>query len=324
MDRQLHVIFGAGQVGYPLAERLLARGHRVRVVRRSPGQIPHGAEPMRGDAAERSFCVQAAAGAAAVYHCMNPPYFAKVWAELVPRYLENLVAAAGAANARLVVLDNLYMLGRPGGKPLDEDTPMHPVSRKGEIRARAAQRLFEAHRSGEVRAVCGRASDYYGPRGDKGTHLGDFFWKSALAGKTGRVLVDPDAVHTYHFIPDVAAGLEILGGAPDEALGRAWMLPCQPAETLRALVERMARLHGERLAVEAVPAWMFAAARWFVPILREVDEMRYQWDEPFVVDDRRFRARFGALPADRDAAAQQTLDWALAAYRRGDRSASPR
>ena len=222
-----------------------------------------------------------------------------------------------------MVLDNLYMLGRPAGKPLDEDTPMRPASRKGEVRAQAARRLFEAHRRGEVRAVCGRASDYYGPGGGQGTHLGDFFWKDALAGKTGRVLLDPDAIHTYHFIPDVAAGLQILGAAPDDALGIAWMLPCQPAEPLRALVGRMSRLYGKPLAVEAVPTWILAAAKWFVPLLREIDEMRYQWDEPFVVDDQRFRHASAPRPSIAHTAARQTLDWAVATYARGAKPASP-
>ena len=114
---------------------------------------------------------------------MNPPYDAKIWAELVPRYMENLIAAARDAGARLVVLDNVYMLGRPGGRPFDEDTPPNPCSRKGEIRARAAERLFEAHRRGDVLATAGRASDFYGPGGTQ-THLGDQFWPRALAGKT--------------------------------------------------------------------------------------------------------------------------------------------
>jgi hypothetical protein len=43
--------------------------------------------------------------------------------------MENLIAAAGRNGARLVVLDNVYMLGRPQGKPLDEDTPPRPCSR---------------------------------------------------------------------------------------------------------------------------------------------------------------------------------------------------
>src|SRR5262245_51408636 len=140
-DAPLHVIFGAGQVGDPLARILIDAGCRVRVLRRSSGPVADGAERVTGDAADPGFCEKAAAGAAAVYHCMNPAYSVREWERLVPRYMENLIAAAGGAGARLIVLDNLYMLGRTGGPPMNEDTPMNPVSRKGEIRARAAQRL---------------------------------------------------------------------------------------------------------------------------------------------------------------------------------------
>lgn len=311
----VHVIFGAGQVGYPLAERLLAEGRMVVVAKRTRTDVPRGAEIVLGDASDAQFCAEAARGAAAVYHCMNPPYSAKLWAELVPLYMDNLVAAAGRAGARLVVLDNLYMLGRTGGRPMNEDTPANPCSRKGEIRARAAARLFEAHRRGEVRAVCGRASDFYGPRGEKGSHLGDFFWKPALAGSTARVVVDPDAVHTYHFIPDVAAGLAVLGTrAEEQDLGRAWMLPCQPAETLRALVERIARKLGQPIRLGRVAPWMLRAMGLVMPLMREISEMQYQWSEPFVVDDSRFRARFGASPMDREEAAAVTAAWAQAAF----------
>ena len=158
MSTERHVIFGAGQVGSPLAKLLLERGHEVRVAKRSPGGIPPEARDLLGDAADAAFCATAAEGASVVYHCMNPPYSTKLWAELVPRYMANLIAASARARARLVVLDNVYMLGKPNGKPLSADTPMNPCSRKGEIRATAAQLLFDAHRRGDVRATCGRAS----------------------------------------------------------------------------------------------------------------------------------------------------------------------
>src|SRR6266498_3631810 len=193
MAAELHVLFGSGPVGQPLARILLERGKRVRIVKRSAGALPAGAELLRGDATDLNFCVEAVRGASTVYHCMNPPYYARVWAELLPRYMDNLIAAAGRSGARLVVLDNVYMLGRPQGKPLDEDTPLRPCSRKGEVRARVAERMWEAHRRGDVRATSGRASDFYGPGGTL-THLGDQFWRPAIAGKRGRVLVDPDAI----------------------------------------------------------------------------------------------------------------------------------
>lgn len=313
MTGPLHTLFGSGQVGRLLAERLLAAGSRVRIAKRTPANVPHGAELVTGDAADPAFCVAAAQGAAVVYHCMNPPYFAKIWTELVPRYLENLIAAAGRAGARLVVLDNVYALGRPDGKPLDAERPLNPCSRKGVIRARAVERLFDPHRRGEVRAVAGWASDFYGP-GGAATHLGDEFWPGVVAGKTGRVAIRPDAVHTYHYIPDVATSLMTLGTAPDDVEGRPWMLPCAPAGTLRDLVDRFAKHLGRpiRLTMLSPAALRFIGV--IVPLVRELAEMSYQWDEPFVVDDARFRARFSVSLTDPDEAARATVSWATAHY----------
>ena len=312
MNAELHVLFGAGQVGQPLARLLVRGGKRVRIAKRSPGGVP-GAEVIQGDATDPAFCARAAQGAATVYHCMNPPYDARIWSELVPRYMENLIAAAGNTGARLVVLDNLYMLGRPQGRPLDEDTPMNPCSRKGEIRARAAERLFDAHRQGEVIATTGRASDFYGPGGTL-TGLGDYFWPRVLAGKTAYSPYPLDSIHTYHYIPDVAAGLATLGSADTDAYGRPWMLPCAPALTLRELVARLAAKRGREIAVRQIPRWVLEMSGVFVPLMRELDEMLYQWEEPFVVDDRRFRERFRQEPASVDEAAAATVVWAQEHY----------
>jgi nucleoside-diphosphate-sugar epimerase len=309
----LHVIFGAGQVGRPLAERLLAAGKRVRIARRSSAPVPAGCEVVFGDAAERSFCVESARDATTLYHCLNPPYDHRVWARLVPRYMDNLIAAAAAARARLVVLDNLYMLGKPKGRAFNEDTPHEPCSRKGEIRARAAERLFEAHRTGEVVATAGRASDFYGPGGTQ-TALGDFFWPRALSRKTAYSPYSLDSIHTYHYIPDVAAGLSLLGSADSDVYGKPWMLPCAPAITLRELVARMQAKLGSSIKVAQMPRWLLKTIGVVMPIMRELDEMAYQWEEPFVVDDRRFRERFHALPEDTDDAAAATVTWAKQRY----------
>jgi hypothetical protein len=95
---------------------------------------------------------------------------------------------------------------------------MDPCSRKGEIRARAAERLFDAHRRGEIVATSGRASDFYGPGGTL-TGLGDFFWPRALAGRTAYSPYPLDVIHTYHYIPDVAEGLATLGCADSMSTG---------------------------------------------------------------------------------------------------------
>jgi nucleoside-diphosphate-sugar epimerase len=311
-SQELHVIFGAGQVGPVLARKLVAAGQQVRLVRRSGKPLDlAGVQLVRAEAADPGAAAEAARGAAVVYHCMNPAYSTAVWAAELPRLQESLIAAAGRAGARLVVLDNLYGLGKPRGRTLTEALPADPCSRKGEIRARLHGALEAAAARGDVRAVTGRASDFYGPGGVM-TQFGDRFWKPALAGKSIGGVVNPETPHTYHFIPDVAAGLAALG-LDAEASG-TFMLPCHPAETTRRLVDRFAAALGRPIALGRIPPLALRLLAFAVPVLKEVNEMAYQWEERFEVDDSKFRARFGDLTAPRDEAARQTVAWARAAF----------
>ena len=310
---EIHVVFGAGQVGTQLAGRLLTAGKHVRVVRRSVGPVAEGTERVPGDATDRDLCVRAADGAAAVYHCMNPSYDSDLWARVVPTLMENLIAAASATGARLVVLDNLYMYGKPSG-PITTDTPFNPESRKGEIRAQASDMLAEAERRGDVRAAVARASDFFGP-GGHGTHFADRFWKPALAGKTVYTLLDPDATHSYNYIPDVAAGLAALGLAEDDVLGKTWMLPACEATTARELAQHFSTALGREIRLAKTPRIVVKGLGLFMPIVKEIDEMLHQWEAPFVIDDRPLRERFGIAPTPMDEAARETVAWAREEYR---------
>ncbi len=311
--RAVHVVFGAGQIGTPLAQLLVERGHEVRVVRRSPGTAPAGASLHTGDAADAAFVSRAARGAAVLYHCMNPVYSAKVWARELPRWRESILAAAAKNSARVVLLDNLYMLGQPQGRTLSEDSRIMPFGRKGVIRAGEWLAWLEAHHRGDARIVCGRASDFYGP-GATQSYFGDAFMPKALASGVAQTLVRLDTPHTYHYTLDVAAGLAQLGVANDDDYGRWWMLPASPAESTQAMVDRLGAALGQRLRVQAMPAMALTALGWFVPMLRELSEMAYQWQEAFVTDDRAFRARFGAGATALDDGARTMVAWARQHY----------
>lgn len=137
-----------------------------------------------------------------------------------------------------------------------------------------------------------------------------------LSGKTANSPFRLDAIHTYHYILDVAGGLATLGCAEADVYGRPWMLPCAPAGTLQELVVRLATKLGGDIRVRQVPRWVVKTIAVFSPLFRELDEMSYQWEEPFVVDDRRFRERFRAAPTDAGQAAADTVEWAKRHYKR--------
>lgn len=312
-DKAFHVIFGAGQIGVPLALELVRRGHDVRMVRRSPGAPPAGATLRTGDAGDRAFVAEVTQGAVAIYHCMNPSYSASQWARDLPLWRSALLAAAAKHNARVVLLDNLYMLGRPNGARLSEASPIAPCSKKGEIRAQEWQAWLAAHHRGDARVTCGRGSDFYGP-GATQSYFGDAFMPKALGSGVALTLTRLDTPHTYHYTRDVAAGLAELGEAPDTAYGRWWVLPAAPAESTQAMIDRLGSGLGQELKVQAMPTLAMKGLALFMPMLRELGEMGYQWSEPFVTDDRAFRDRFGSQPTSLDDGARAMADWARQHY----------
>lgn len=314
MKTELHVIFGAGQIGRPLAQCLLKAGKRVRVIRRNKGVVPIGAELMTGDASDQAFCNRVTLGASSIYHCMNPPYVTSVWAQQLPRLMENMIAVSSGSNSRLVVLDNLYMLGRTHGQPMNEATPMNPCSKKGEIRANVAEMLLMSQKQGNVRAVTGRASDFYGPGGTL-TNFGEFFWKAALYKKTAWTLIDPAAIHTYHYIPDVASSLALLGMTASDVEGKVWMLPCHQAESMRTITNQISQEIGHDIKIRKLPKLMVKGIGAFMPMAKEIYEMLYQWDEPFVVNDSQFQTRFGFTVVNQEQAIKDSVDWAKITYR---------
>lgn len=220
-----------------------------------------------------------------------------------------------AAGARLIVLDNRYMVDVASRRPIDEDTLIKARSRKGGIRARTADILFTAHSRGTIEAIVGRASDSFGPRGT-GTHVGQQFWQDALAGTSAMLLPNLQQPHTYRYIPHVAAALVTLSAAPTAACGRDWLLPCHPAEPTIELVPRFSRALGQPIRVRSLPGFVRAAVGLVILMVGELNEVLYQWETPFVVNDRRFREQFRAQMTDRAVAAKATVDWASTVFGR--------
>jgi nucleoside-diphosphate-sugar epimerase len=310
----IHTIFGAGQVGVLLADELLSRGLSVRIVRRGPaGKARPGLVWMSGDVTDPAFADEAARGAEVVYNCVNPPSYGH-WHGVLEPLMRAVRGAATRAGARLVALDCLYMYGMPEVAPFDEDTPMRPCSSKGELRAMLVEEMFEAHRRGEVQVTTGRASDYFGPNTPLSTILYPRALERLRAGKPVELFGDPDQPHAYNYTPDVAGGLAELGTRP-EAVGRAFHLPATWTGTTRELIARFGAAIGKPGSVRVVPRWALATLGLVSADMRAIREMLYQWERPYVLDDRRFRSTFGVEATPIDAAIRGTLGLPLSSSR---------
>jgi nucleoside-diphosphate-sugar epimerase len=303
---ELNVVVGAGQIGAPLAARLVARGKRVRVIKRGP-PLPElaGVEWARGDVSDRAFADTAMRGASVVYNCANPSNFQ--WNGTLLPLARSIREAAGRAGARLVVLDSIFMYGRVPDGVFTEDSPHEPCSRKGELRALLARELFEAHARGDVRATAGYCGDFYGPTASSQSPLlGERFLASLSRGSRVTAFGDPDVPHACAYIPDVVEGLATLG-EDDRALGRPFHLPTSWNGSMRQLMMKFAAHARRNLRIVRAPKTMLRAAGLFNATFREAVEMLYLWEAPCHLDDSRFVKTFGVHATPVDVSIAETL-----------------
>ena len=306
MDDGLHVVFGTGPVGLAVMDELVRQGKSVRMVNRSGrAELAEGVELVGGDAADPTFTREVSAGASDVYFALNPPY--DRWPELFPPLQAGVLEGAASAGAKLVAVENLYMYGPTGGRPLEEDLPYAANTRKGTVRAGMARKLMEADASGKVRVAIGRASDFFGPH-VLTSAAGEQVFGRAVEGKSAQVAGDPDQPHTYTYAPDIGKGLVALGER-EEALGRAWHLPSPETVTTRRFVEVIFEEAGEPARLQTAPKFVLRAMGLFNPPLRETIEMLYEFEEPFVVDHSDFQQAFGMQATPLRRAISETVRW---------------
>jgi len=301
-----HVVFGTGPIGTSLANQLAASGEKVLAVNRSGKAATHSSvEVVAGDARDQGFTQSVVDGADIVYQCLGAPY-AK-WAELFPPLQRSVLSAARQASAKLVSFGNLYVYAPAGGAPVTQDLPLAATGKKGKLRADMDRELLAAHEAGDVRIAIGRASDFFGPRALI-THMGERVFYPALAGKKAQVMGDPSQLHTFSYVPDVAAGLAALG-RDDRADGRAWHLPNPPTLTTRDFVAKVYEAVGTEFGLAAMPKPLVNLVALFNSDVREIKEVLYQFEDPFVVDSSPFESTFGVTGTPLAEAIPATVDW---------------
>jgi len=268
--------------------------------------VEPGTEHVALNASDAAQLADAVAGAAVIYLCASPAYHR--WPAEWPALADAVISAAGHSGATLVVLSNLYGYGPVEGK-LTEDLPARPAGPKGQIRAEVWARVLRAHESGRIRAAEVRASDFFGPGVTSGGHLASRVIPPLLRGKTVRVLGDPGTPHSWTYVPDVASALVAVGETED-AWGRPWHVPTAPPQSITDMVGELSRQAAvPPVPVRQLPAGLLRALGVVSPLLRELREVTYQFDRPFIVDSTAFTARFGQTATPLADQVRATLRW---------------
>jgi nucleoside-diphosphate-sugar epimerase len=304
----LQVIFGTGPLAQATMRALLKRGKPIRMVNRSgkrPAEVPESVEIVSGDAYNVDFTRSVTKDAAVVYQCAQPEYHE--WVTKFPPLQAAILEGVAANSAKLIVGENLYMYSDTNGQPICEGLPYTAKTRKGKVRGEMANALLEAHRQGKVRVAMARGSDFYGP-GVLASALGERTIIPLLQGKPAEVTGSLDLPHTYTYVGDFGEALAILGER-DEALGRAWHVPNPPTHTQRELVTLFFKEAGLEPKFTVMGKMMLMIGGLFIPAAREMVEMAYEFEKPFIVNSDEFIGAFGNIATPHEVAVKETIEW---------------
>jgi len=246
-------------------------------------------------------------GSSICYLTVGFDYKTKIWQQLWPVLIKNVVAACIEHKTKLVFFDNIYAIGGDNVKHITEKSPISPNSKKGEVRAFVDKHIIDNIDKGNIEAIIARAPDFFGPIKEKSL-LMNLIYDNFLKGKPAQWFCNADIVHSSGFTPDLAKGTALLGNS-NEVYNQIWNLPVdQSPITGREWVELFALEMNARNKMQVLPGWGLKLIGLFVPILAEMYEMRYQYDRAYFFDSSKFINKFNYEPTTNKTAVQLTID----------------
>jgi UDP-N-acetylglucosamine/UDP-N-acetyl-alpha-D-glucosaminouronate 4-epimerase len=254
---------GAGFIGSHLAEELVRRGHRVRVVdslitgRRRNLEHIDGVDFVEGDLADMDVSVRAVAGMEYVLHQAAIPSVPRSVTDPMTSHRANvdaalnvLVAARDAGVKRLVYAGSSAAYGNAPTLPKREDMPPNPLSPYALQKLVAEQycQMFTILYGFETVTV--RYFNVFGPRQDPGSPYSgviSLFATALLEGRQPTIYGDGEQTRDFTYVANVVDGVLRACEAP-KAAGEVINVATGGRISLNELLRVMSGFVGARVA----------------------------------------------------------------------------
>lgn len=226
--------------------------------------------------------MQAARGADLIVNGWNPPY--PGWAAQVPALTAQVIAAARASGATVLIPGNVYVFGAQTPAPWGPGSAHAAQNPLGRIRIA----MEAAYRDAGVPTIVLRAGDFLDTRAS-----GNWFDRvmiARLARGSFTYPGRPDIPHAWAYLPDVARAAVALAEARTKLPVFADIAFAGYTLSGQDLAAGLARVTGRAVRLKRLNWLPLRLAAPFWPLGRCLTEMRYLWNTPHWLDGAAFDA----------------------------------
>ena len=191
---------------------------------------------------------------------------------------------------------------------IKENSPISPTSKKGAIRAEVDRLILESIDKNNLQAIIARAPDFFGGTSRQNSMVMNLVYDNLVKGKKAQWFCNAKLIHSMGYVPELAKGTAMLGNS-QQAFNQIWNLPTDTQKiTGEEWIKLFAAEMGAKNNYSVLPNWLVGSLGFFIPIMKELAEMNYQYDRDYYFDSSKFNDYFNYTPTSNAVAVKQVID----------------
>lgn len=261
-------------------------------------------EIVEGDVMDLSLLKKLAGEKKFIFHGINYPY--DQWEGNMPKSTHNIIEAAAQNKATIIFPGNIYEFGNV--KEITDDMVPNPTTKKGKIRLELFKMLKTAADDAKCKVIFMRLPDFFGPNVVNG--LITRLFGHAVQKKSMNWLIRSDIPHQFVYTPDASKLMLSLCNKTDRPDFAVYNYGGMIVPSIDNFAKEIAKQAGGPAKVQNLPKFVMNIMGLFMPVMKELKENFYLFENSVNLNDKKIRATFPDFKqASLEQAIKETLDW---------------
>ena len=311
MEAKYLVLGATGSIGFAFTNELLSHGIKTTILVRNKQKAltlfdnNPLLEIIEGDVNDLVTLKYISKDKDLIFHGINYPY--NLWDKFMKPITANVIEAAKQNKATILFPGNIYPFGNMT-KKITEKTVAVPTTKKGALRLDLTKMLKEATQKDNCKVIVLRLPDFFGPNVTNG--LIKPIFGNAAKRKPIEWLINADVPHQFVYTGDAARLFFML--SQEKELPDYFLVNYggEVVPDIKNWSKTISNISGGPEKVKVNSKAILNILSWFVPVVKELKENYYQFENTIILDDAKIKKLYPKFKTVKmEDAIWETINW---------------